>query len=262
MASSKDGKTGRLIAYDSIAAPGQRLSLVADLVEEGVFTQSPLGGEVVVFVLDGQSVGPAMTGGEGRAVKPWVAKAPGVVGVTVRLENPRRVTASETTARLFVWDRRRPIVLVALAALTARTRKPGEGLPFSFSEEAIPNPEVRAVDALTALSRRVNLIYLTGANRLEVAGIRRWADQHRLPAGPVVPLKAGPQGLATELEQWRRAGWKNIKGGLAGTPDEAKTLLAKGLKAVVPPSASLKEKWPDKAIKSKDWADVAKRLLL
>ncbi len=262
MASSNEGKTGRLVAYDSIAAPGQRITLVADLLEEGVFTQSPLGGEVIVFLLDGRSLGHAMTGGDGRAAKALVAKAAGVVAVTVRLENARRVTASEATARLFVWDRRRPIVLVALAALTAQSQKPGEGFRFFNQEKTPPNPEVRAVDALTALSRRVNLIYLTEADRLDVAGLRGWADQHRLPAGPIVPVKAAPRGLARELETWRRAGWGNIKGGLAGTPDEAKALLAERLKAVVPPSASSKEKWPDKAIKSKDWSDVAKRLLL
>ncbi len=261
MASSNGGKSGRLVAYDSIAAPGQRITLVADLVEEGLFTQSPLGGEVVVFLLEGRSLGHAMTGGDGRAAKSLVPKAAGVAAVTARLENARRVTAPEATARLFVWDRRRPIVLVALAALTARSQRPGEGLPFSFSEGTPPNPEVRAVDALTALSRRVNLIYLTGADRLDVAGLRGWADHHRLPGGPIVPVRAGPQGLAMELEHWSREGWGNIKGGLAGTPDEAKALLAKGLRAVVPPSVSSKEKWPDRAIKTKDWSDVAKRLL-
>jgi hypothetical protein len=261
MASSNDGKTGRLVVYDTIAAPGQRVTLSADLVEEGLFTQSPLGGEVVVFLLEGRSLGHAMTGGDGRAAKSFVAKAAGVATMTVRLENARRVTASEATARLFVWDRRRPIILVSLAAFAARSPKPGEGLPFSFSEGTPPNPEVRAVDALTALSRRANMIYVTGADRLDVAGLRGWADHHRLPAGPIVPVKAGPHGLATELENWRRAGWGNIKGGLAGTPDEAKVLVAGGLKAVVPPSASSKEKWPERAVKTKDWSDVAKRLL-
>jgi hypothetical protein len=65
--------------------------------------------------------------------------------------------------------------------------------------------------------------------------------------------------LSHELERWRREGWTNIKGGLAGTADEAKALVEKKLKAVVPPNASLKEKWPDKAVTIKEWQEVVRQ---
>src|SRR5207245_1014486 len=43
MASSEDKTRGLLIAYDTIAAPGQRVTLVAELLEDGLLTHPPLG---------------------------------------------------------------------------------------------------------------------------------------------------------------------------------------------------------------------------
>src|SRR2546427_9287506 len=45
MASSEGKKRGLLIAYDTIAAPGQRVTLVAELLEDGLLTHPPLGGD-------------------------------------------------------------------------------------------------------------------------------------------------------------------------------------------------------------------------
>jgi len=49
MASSEDKTRGLLIAYDTIAAPGQRVTLVVELLEDGMLTHPPLGGEVLLF---------------------------------------------------------------------------------------------------------------------------------------------------------------------------------------------------------------------
>ena len=65
--------------------------------------------------------------------------------------------------------------------------------------------------------------------------------------------------LAHELKRWRREGWTNIRGGLAGTADEAKALVGKKLKAVVPPNASSNEKWPDEAVILNDWTEIARQ---
>ncbi len=261
MASSKGSKNGRLILYDSMAVPGQQVSLVADLLEEALFTHAPLGGEVLLFLHEGRALGRAMTGGDGRAVKSFVPSAFGVAAVTVRVEDTRRVTAPESTARVFIWNRKRPIIIGALSALVPRSRGPAVGLPMpDFGAKAQP-PDGKAIEALSAVTRHANLIYVTAADRMELSELRRWANQHRLPAGPIFLLKGGSRGLARELEAWQREGWSNIKGGLVGTADEAKALLAKGVKAIVSPGASPKEKWPDKTIKTKDWTDVAQQLL-
>ena len=261
MASSKGNRNGRLILYDVMAAPGQRINLVADLVEEALFTHSPLGGEVFLFLREGRSLGRAMTGGDGRAVTPFMPTAVGVVTVSVRLEHTQRITAPESSARVFVWDRKRPMLIVSLSALTPRSRLPPVGFSLPDLGAAVPPPEGKAVEVLSALARRANLIYVSTADRVELPGLRQWAGDHRLPAGPFFLVKAGSLGLARQLETWRREGWTNIKGGLVGTPDEARSLLGKGVKTVLPPSVSSKEKWPDKVIKTKNWAEAEKILL-
>jgi len=229
-----------------MAAPGQTLTLTADLVEEGFITHPPLGGEVLLFQHKGGTLGRTMTGGDGRALLSFVPRAMGVEKVTVRVVDSRRVTAPEATAWLFVWDRRRPIVIVSLPALSppARPTEPDDG----------------AVQALMTLARRANLVYVTPKDRIKLPEVRQWTDQHRFPTGPHFPLKPSPKRLASELETWRREGWTNIRGGIVGTAEEAKALVEKGRKAVAAPTASSKEKWPEKTVTTTDWKEVVKQL--
>lgn len=257
MASSDATKLGVLIVYDAMAAPGQTLTLTADLVEEGFITHPPLGGEILLFQHKGGTLGRTMTGGDGRAVLSFVPRALGVERVTVRVVDSRRVAAPEATARLFVWDRRRPIVIVSLPALAPSSRR---DFQLPGSSDQLPGPEGGAVPALLSLARRAHLIYVTPRDRLELPEVRRWMDQHRLPSGPIFALKPSPRRLASELETWRREGWTNIKGGIVGTAEEAKALVEKGLKAVASPTASSKEKWPEKTVTITDWKEVVRQL--
>ena len=260
MASSDEKKSGLLVAYDVMAVPGRSVNLVADLLKEGFLAPSPLGGEVLFFEHEGRMLGRTLTGGDGRAVTSFLPTTIGVVTVAVRLMESQRVTASEATAGIFVWDRRRPIVIVSLRALVSTPRKPDLGLPLPRSGTRLQNPDSGAVQALATLSRRANLIYVTASDRLELPGLRQWADQHRLPPGPIFHRKPMPMSLANDLERWRREGWTNITGGLAGTADEAKALVDKKLKAVSAPIAPSKEKWPDKTVTTTDWKEVARQL--
>lgn len=259
MASSDEQQDGLLVAYDSMAVPGRPASLVADLLKEGLFAPSPLGGEVLFFEHEGRLLGRTLTGGDGRAVVLFTPRALGRMTVTVRVGESRRVTARETTAGVFVWDRKRPSVVISMKALSSVPLRPDLGLPLPRSGARLRNPDGGAVEALTALAQRVHVMYVTASDRLELSEARLWADRNRLPAGPVFLLKPGPIGLSHELDRWRREGWTNIKGGLAGTGDEAKALVDRNLKAVIPPDAPAKEKWPNKAVAAKDWQDVARQ---
>ncbi len=259
MASSDEKTRGILVAYDVMAAPGRAITLVADLFEERWFTSVPLGGEVLRFEHHGRLLGRALTGGDGRAVAPFTPRAAGRMTVTVRVGESRRVMAQETTAGVFVWDRQRPSVIISLSALASAPRRPGLGLPLPRAGPTSQNPDGGAVQALVVLAKRVHLIYVTMSDRSELAEVRQWAERQRLPAGPIFPLKPVPMSLSHELERWRQEGWTTIRGGLAGTADDAKALAGKKLKTVVPPNASSKEQWPDEAVHMKDWTDIIKQ---
>jgi len=259
MASSEDKTRGLLIAYDTIAAPGQRVTLVADLLEDGLLTHPPLGGEVLLFKEGNNLLGRAMTGGDGRALLSVVPRHVGVSSVVIGLAGSPRVTASEATARLFVWDRRRVIVLVSLNALVARSRSPGLEVPLPRSGAQRPAPEAGAVQALKELDRRAYLLYMTGGDRLELPQLREWTEVHKLPRGPIIPLKPGPMSLMRELERWHREGWTNIRGGIVDTAEEAKALTDTKRKAVAAPTVASQEKWPEQTIRAKDWSEVAQQ---
>src|SRR2546428_7855652 len=157
MASSEDETRGLLIAYDTIAAPGQRVTLVVELLEDGMLTHPPLGGEVLLFKEGSKLLGRAMTGGDGRALLSVVPRRVGASTVVVGLAGSPRAAASEATARLFVWDRRRAIVLGSLNALVVRSRSPGLRIPLPRAGDQRPAPEAGAVHALKELGRRAYL---------------------------------------------------------------------------------------------------------
>jgi hypothetical protein len=259
MASSKSERRARLILYDTLAMPKRQVNLIADLLDEGMLTHSGVGGEILLFQQDGRALGSSMTGGDGRAVKPLVARATGETTLSVRLLSPGRVTASEATARLYVWNSGRPVVLICFSALI----RPSPGLfplpSLTDADSALADPEKEAVAMLSRIARRLGFIYLSGADRWELSVVRQWAEHHGLPLGPIFLRHAGGQALANQLDQWKRDGWK-IKAGLAATPEEAKVLVTRNVQAIVPPFAVSRGKWPEKAIKSKDWQDVEKRL--
>jgi len=253
MASPEDKTRGLLIAYDTIAAPGQRVALVAELLEDGLLTHPPLGGEVLLFKEGSTLLGRALTGGDGRAL---LSVVPRHVGASTA--SPR-VTASDATARLFVWDRRHAIVLVSLNALVARSRSPGLEIPLPRSGAKRPAPEAGAVQALKELDRRAYLLYMTGDDRLELPELHEWTEVHRLPRGPIILLRPGPMSLARELERWHRKGLTNIRGGIVATAEEAKALTDTKRTAVAAPTVASQERWPEKTVRPKDWPEAARQ---
>lgn len=259
MASSDEKKSGVLVAYDVMAAPGRSINLVADLLEEGFFAHAPLGGEVLFFEHEGRLLGRTLTGGDGRAMVPFVPRIAGRMTLTVRAGESRRVTAQETTAGIFVWDRKRPIVIVSMSALVSAPRRPDLGLPLPRAGPKLLSPDGGAVQALAALAKRAHLMYVTASDRLELPELREWTELHRLPRGPIIPLRPGPMSLARELERWQREGWTNIKGGIVETAEEAKALTDTKRKAVAAPTVASQEKWPEKTVRPKDWAEAVKQ---
>jgi hypothetical protein len=247
-----------LILYDALAVPRRSVNLVADLLEDRFLAHGGLGGELLVFFEEGRAVGHAMTGGDGRAMKAIVPPMPGMRTISVRLAENRRVTATEASARLFVWEQRRPLVLVSLSSLTPRS----SGLPLlpSLSDPtALPMPDKEAISMLTSMAGRMGLIYLTGADRSALPGVREWGVRHGLPTGAIVITRAGGPDLRRFLDQLDRQGWTGVKGGIVGSVEEAKILLSRGKMAISPPDS--REKWPDKTIRPKDWKEAGKRIL-
>ena len=258
MASSDIASGAHLVLYDALTAPRQSVTLTAELLEQHFLRTSGLGGEVLLFEHQGRPVGQAMTGGDGRAVKTFVPTTLGMSVVSAHLARSRRVPPTDATARLFVWERNRPIILISLPALSSRSTSRGPILPFAKSDGPFPDPEPEAVRMLSTIARRHALIYLCASDPLQLGSLREWAERHRLPPGPMVLIR-GAQDFADELDRLGGEGWTGMRTGLASTPGEAKAFLDRGRRAVMPPAAS-RQQWPAGALQPKDWKDAGRRL--
>ena len=255
MASSDPSTRAHLILHDALTAPRQPVSLIAELLEPHFLRTSGLGGEVLIFGHQGKPIGQAMTGGDGRAVKTFVPATLGMAQVSARLARSRRSAATPVSARLFVWERNRSVILISLNALSTSR---GPTLPFGKSDGAFPDPEPEAVRMLSTIARRHGLIYLSDSDPLRLGGLREWADRQKVPPGPIILIR-GAQGAAHELNRLRADGWTGIRAGLTSTPAEAKAFLDSGRRAVTAPAAS-GHKWPAGALQPKDWKDAGRRL--
>ena len=82
---------GRLIVEDVMARPGTPVTLKARLMEEGVLGTKGLGGELIMFTVQGQRVGTALTGGDGRAFLEFRTHMRGNHNVVANVETSPRV---------------------------------------------------------------------------------------------------------------------------------------------------------------------------
>ena len=254
-------ESAELIASDVLAQPKQTVLLSARLVKTRFFMQTGLGGEPVEFLVDGRSIGQAMTGGDGWARKEFVPKKKGVLEFTVRLAHGKRVKAQSYTAMIGSADRTRPIVLVELAATMMHVEKPKFG-PFDLSafgqtHGSLPNPMPGASDALTDVSKRAALLYLFVGSASQSPDVHEWLAEHAFPSGPVFMLRPGTRALVSKVEGWREEGWTNIKAGISSNVDAIEEYVDQELQAVMVLDEDDEEDIPEGATMVSAWKDIA-----
>jgi hypothetical protein len=245
--------------------PGRQVTLEARLLRVGLLAQTGLGGEQVEFLVNGKPVGTAMTGGDGRAFLRHTPRMRGNQVVTVRLASSKRVESEPATATLACWERRRPILLVDLAALVEEPEAPS--LPLPSFPRAVgpanrPAPAAEAAEELKKLTDYFfNVMYLARSDR---QGSREesqaWLKQHKLPLGYLVALKGGEEALTELIDRMRAEGWDNLKAGVGRTRDFAEALVSRRLEVVIMPASSRDEDVPKKARVVKDWKEVRRKL--
>src|SRR5215203_757373 len=79
---------------DGLTVPNQPVSIAAKLTTKGGLNQG-LGGEPLELLINGQVVGTAMTGGDGKARFSYTPKAQGTIRIHVRVGSSPRVAPVE-----------------------------------------------------------------------------------------------------------------------------------------------------------------------
>lgn len=266
-----DKLDGQLSVRDVLVLPGQPARIEAILTRSGLLgTQHGLGGEQLELLIDGKPVAKAMTGGDGRAFLDYTPKVRGNHEVTVRLAANPRATSPDARAVLGAWERRRPILLVEVAALIQREKQsplPIPSLPVPLDGQEDLPPEADAADELNRLSKFFyNVIYLswspkkgtesTGSRQKDV---REWLARHKFPRGLSVTTRSGEEALGAMIDQLRADGWTNVKAGIGRRKEFAEVMVDRRLEVVIVPEPD-KGELPKKARSVKEWKDVRKKL--
>jgi len=256
---------------DVLVLPGQPARIEAVLTKSGLIgTQQGLGGEQLELVVGGKSVAKAMTGGDGRAFLDYTPKVRGNHEVTVMLAPNRRVASSDAKALLGAWERRRPILLVEVAALMQLEKPsplpvPSMPIPLGQREDSTPAPD--AADELNRLTQFFyNVIYVSWAPRDArdpfsdgQKDVREWLTRHKFPRGLSIAVRPGEQALAAKIDQLRTDGWTNVKAGIGRSRAFAEILVAHRMEVVLVPEPD-KGEVPKKAKAVKEWKEVRKKL--
>jgi hypothetical protein len=258
---------GQLSVRDALTVPGRAVRLEARLVRKGLFGEAGLGGEQLEFLIGDKRAGTAMTGGDGRAFLEYTPRMRGTQVLTVRLVSKKRIESPDATATLACWERRRPILLVDLAALIEEPGPPAiptPSLPLKLGHQERPAPMHDAAVELKRLTDYFfNVIYLVQSGDEEDSvrdEAREWLKRHGLPIGLLMVVKPGRAFLGEFIDSLRREGWGNLKAGIGRTRDFAEVLVDRRLQAVILPASTKDEDLPRKARAVKDWKEV-RRLL-
>ena len=261
---------GQLFVRDALVLPGQPARIEAVLTRSGLLgAQQGLGGEQLELVVEGKSVAKAMTGGDGRAFLDYTPKVRGNHDVTVKLAANPRVTSPDARAVLGAWERRRPILLVQVAALMQLEKPsslPVPSIPLSLGQRELPAPAPDSADELKRLTQFFyNVVYVSWSPK-EAAGpssdttdVREWLAQHKFPSGLSMTVNPGEQALGTKIDQLRADGWTNVKAGIGRSKAFAEVLVAHRMDVVIVPEPD-KGELPKKAKAVKGWKDIRKKL--
>jgi len=254
---------------DVLVLPGQPARIEAVLTKRGLLgTPQGLGGEQLELIVEGKSVAKAMTGGDGRAFLDYTPKIRGNHEVRVKLAANPRVVSPDAKALLGVWERRRPILLVEMAAVmqsekTSPLPVPSMPIPLGQREDSAPAPD--AADELKRLAQFFyNVIYVSwfpkDAGTL-IGGkkdVREWLARHKFPSGLSMTVSPGEQALGAKIDQLRADGWTNVKAGIGRSRAFAEVLVTHRMEVVLVPEPD-KGELPKKAKAVKEWKDIRKK---
>jgi hypothetical protein len=260
---------GQLSVRDVLVLPGQPVRIEAVLARDGLAGKQGLGGEQVELVVGGKSLGKTMTGGDGRAFLDYTPKVRGNHEIVAKLVPNPRVTSLDAKALLGAWERRRPILLVEVAALMQQEKTsplpvPSMPVPLGQGEDAAPMP-----DAAAELKRLAqffyNVIYVTWSPKdatgpfSDKTDVRGWLAQHEFPRGLSMTVRPGEQALTAKIEQLRADGWTNVKAGIGRNRAFAEVLVTHRMEVVLVPEPD-KGEVPKKARAVRGWKDIRKKL--
>ena len=173
-----------LAGYDSIALPGEDVTLTAKVETDDSFgVRGDVSDEAVEFVFNGVVVS-AKTGPNGFAKA--VAKAPMADGfypvqVRVKPDSSRSITRS-AQGSVLVIAKDAPIAVCDIDNTLADI----SAVDFLLSTNEKTPVMKGSVEAMTAISARCRVVYLTHRDDYFLIKTKKWLELNKYPDGPVI----------------------------------------------------------------------------
>lgn len=247
----------RLLAFDALVPPGRAVALTVKLERDNL-AHRDLERVAVVFAKGDAVIGRATTGEEGIATLEWTPPAakPDTYEITVSLAPDAAYEAPAVSLRVFVRDPKRPVLVVdldgtvcAAGALDVATKEPKD-LP------AVPG----AAEALVALAKRYDVLYLTARDDGLFARSREWLDLKGFPAAPLLVRDLKLTTLSAE--RFKRQRLLELKrdfdlvAGVGDREDDGEAYVAAGMKALLVGEG----RTPEGAQRYPDWGKIREAL--
>ena len=249
----------KLQGYDTIASPDEVIKLSAKLEKQGILGLNPdLHGVQLEFEVDGKSYGLARTETEGVAfveVSPRQIRV-GVHSVKVTVSDKEKGREGSDTFVLVVMDKDAEWAPCDLDHTVCAT----EDWKFSFQENDVIKTLPGAPAAVTAVSKKIQLVYITGRDDVFMSKTRAWLDANGFPKGPTFFMDWNLWGLDVEkfkgdtIEALAKR-LPNVKVGFGDLPTDARAYLRNKLTPYIlrskPP-----EEYPEGITPVKSWEEI------
>jgi phosphatidate phosphatase APP1 len=222
--------------FDALARPGERISLSAKLERaDRLGISLDVEGQVVVFGLEGRTLGNAVTGDDGVAhLEATAPVEPGNHRVRVNLAEGSKFRAGADELLLAV---RNPADVFMITDIDHTISDISQlKVPTAAVEEMPPLKDSVAV--LGRISRRYTVIYVSHRDDRFIDKTRKWLRYNGFPEGPAFFADIGHTSLSAEefktgLIATLKARWPNIVFGVGDRQTDGAAYAANGIRAYV-----------------------------
>ncbi|MGD9852231.1 MAG: hypothetical protein AB7T38_13280 [Nitrospirales bacterium] len=251
-----------LYVPDVLSSPGKGIVLQARLIEDLPEGETGLSEKALEFFVQGKLVGQAKTDTEGWAKLDFTPKMRGNLQLVVKGAPESYLPPIQGKGTLLSWERRRPIILVDLAALVKGDIVPDEQtMPFPIPGLLLGEVQSGAPGELGKLAEfYYNLIYLDLTGRGKIDTIQVWLRKQGFPPGMIRIISNETSKLGELLGALKTEGWENVSAGIGQTADFANVLVQNHVQTVIIKKPESSETFPRRAIVLNDWSRLRRHL--
>jgi hypothetical protein len=245
--------SANLILFDQWVESDHSVWLRARLISgSGSLIQSKISGERIEFSIDGQPLGPVLTGGDGIAAARYLPPRRGTYVIKASLIDNPRYEAPEVEALLLYGRLGRKVIVIALDSTQTLPKPPR----FPFIPVPPPEPIRKVTTVLDQLSREYQLIYVWNGEDVQLLEIREWLDKQNYPKAPLFAWHLSEKPETRTKQMIEQLGkfkpFAHLYLGITRSVADAKAFLSLGMKAVVL-SEDIEVELPEGSIVTTDW---------